>query len=254
MSSDITETGHHRGTAVVTGAARGLGRTFALALAETGHDLALLDLTEADQTRAEIEALGRRCVVMAGDASDPDAVRAFGESVRSRLPAVRVLVNNAGISPYSPFTETSLETWQRIMRVNLDSMFLLSQEFLPDLAGSGCGRIINLTSTVVWDAQARNMTAYTTSKAGIVGFTRALAGEVGRDGITVNCIAPGIVLTPDIQERVADAQLEIYRHRQAVPQLARTEDLVSALLFLADERSGLVTGTVVPVNGGRVIL
>jgi 3-oxoacyl-[acyl-carrier protein] reductase/(S)-1-phenylethanol dehydrogenase len=243
-----------RGTAVVSGAAQGIGRTFAVALAAAGHDIAIIDTQAADETAAAISSLGREVITHVADASDPVAVSAFGDAVRGRLTRVRVLVNNAGISPYSPFPETTLDMWHQLLRVNLDSMFLITQEFLPDLVSGDDGRIVNMTSSVVWDFQATNMTAYATTKAGIVGFTRALAGEVGHLGVTVNCIAPGIVLTPDIEGRVPAERLDTYRDRQAIKRLAVPEDLVPALDFLVSERSGHITGTIVPVNGGRVVL
>lgn len=247
MLSDIT-----RGTAVITGGAQGLGRTFSEALAASGHSVAILDVAESNETLDEIALRGGQGVSFIGDAANPADVNAFRDFIQDRLPPVRVLVNNAGISPYVPFAETSINDWHRIMRVNLDSAFLLSQAFLNDLISTGAGRIVNLTSTVVWDMQVRNMTAYVTSKAGIVGFTRALAGELGVHKITVNCIAPGIVLTPDIEERVSTESLELYRDRQAIKTLARPNDLVSALEFLVSESSGQVTATVLPINGGRV--
>ena len=247
MLSDTT-----RGTAVVTGGAQGLGRTFSEALAANGHAVAILDVVACDETLDAITSKGGLGVSFIGDAADPADVSAFRDFVQEQLPPVRVLVNNAGISPYMPFEDTSINDWHRIMRVNLDSAFLLSQAFLEDLIATGAGRIVNLTSTVVWDMQVRNMTAYVTSKAGIVGFTRALAGELGVHKITVNCIAPGIVLTPDIEERVSADRLELYRDRQAIKSLARPSDLVSALEFLVSESSGQVTATVLPINGGRV--
>lgn len=252
MSSATTRV---RGTAIVTGGAAGLGQAFAIALAGAGHDIAILDLDPAAETSAAIEERGGRVLSRVGDAADPETVAGFGTAVRaSGLAPVRVLVNNAGISPYATFEETSLDLWHRILRVNLDSMFAMCQEFLPDLRAHGAGRIVNLSSSVVWDAQARNMSAYATSKAAIMGFTRALAGEVGDSGITVNCIAPGIVLTPDIRSRVPADRLETYRGRQAVPVIAEPDDLTSTLLYLVDEGSGLVTGATMPVNGGRVVL
>lgn len=254
MSSATTDVVAPRGTAVVTGAAQGLGRSFALSLAQTGHDVAILDLSAADETVAQVRATGRRCTAHIGDASDPAVVSEFADSVRSTLAPIRVVVNNAGISPYASFADTNLDTWHRILRVNLDSMFIVTQAFLPDLASHGNGRIVNMTSSVVWDFQARNMSAYATTKAAIVGFTRALAGELGEAGITVNCIAPGIVLTPDITGRVETARLEEYRNRQSIKHLAESADLIPALEFLIDERSGQTTGMVVPVNGGRVVV
>lgn len=244
-----------RGTAIVTGGSAGLGEAFAIALARAGHDIAVLDLQPATDTLTQVEQCGVRAIEMSGDAADPATVTRFGATLRGEgLQPVRVLVNNAGISPYAPFEETPLELWQRILRVNLDSMFAMCQEFLPDLRAHGAGRIVNLSSSVVWDAQVRNMTAYTTSKAAIVGFTRALAGEVGSSGVTVNCIAPGIVSTPDIRGRVATETLETYRGRQAVPFIATPEDVTSTLLYLVDEATALVTGVTLPVNGGRVVL
>lgn len=244
-----------RGTAVVSGGASGLGRTFAIALADAGHDIAILDLDPADETLADVAATGVRALFWTGDAADPQVVADFAAEIeKSDLAPVRVLVNNAGISPYAPFADTSLSLWHRVLQVNLDSLFLLTQAFLPPLSSHGSGRIVNLSSSVVWDAQVRDMTAYATSKAAIVGFTRALAGEVGPLGVTVNAIAPGIVLTPDIRGRVPVERLEVYRGRQAVPLIAEPSDLVSTLLYLVDEDTRLVTGATLPVNGGRVVL
>jgi len=244
-----------RGTAIVTGGASGLGAAFATGLGACGHDVAILDLQGADDVAAQIAALGVRVLHRVGDASDPDEVATFvSELSSSKLSPIRVLVNNAGISPYAPFVATDLQTWHRVLRVNLDSLFLMTQAVLPALRAHGSGRIVNLSSSIVWDAQVRDMTAYATSKAAIVGFTRALAGEVGGSGVTVNAIAPGIVLTPDIRGRVPTERLEIYRDRQSIPVIAEPEDLVNTLLYLIDEETRFVTGATLPVNGGRVIL
>ena len=241
-------------TAVITGGARGLGQVFAHVAAEAGMHVAVIDLTEGDETAALISAAGSTCLTFTGDASDPAVVGRFGAADRDTCPPVRVLVNNVGISPYADFASTDVDLWHRVLRVNLDSLFHMTHEFLPSVRAVGHGRVVNLTSTVVWDAQATSMSAYATSKAAVVGFTRALAAEVGVDGVTVNAIAPGIVLTPDIEERVDVERLEAYRGRQAVKRLAQPADLASALRFLIDAGSDMITGTVVPVNGGRVWL
>lgn len=246
--------GPSAGVAVVTGAARGLGATFAIALADAGHDVAVLDLVDGAATCDAVTARGRRAIALIGDAASPADVAGFADQVRVELGATRVLVNNAGISPYAPFDQTDLALWQQVSRVNLDSMFLLTQAFLPDLLADGAGRIVNLTSSVVWDAQARDMVAYATTKAGVVGFTRALAGELGQHGVTVNAIAPGIVLTPDITSRVPDQKLQAYLDRQSIKSLMVPDDLAAALVFLTSRAAGHVTGTVLPVNGGRVLL
>jgi NAD(P)-dependent dehydrogenase (short-subunit alcohol dehydrogenase family) len=246
---------HTRGTAVVTGGARGLGQAFSLALARAHHDIAIIDLDDPSETISMAQECGVRALSLIGDAADPDTVQEFERTVKdSDLSPVRILLNNVGISPYAPFLETDLQMWRRVLRTNLDSMFLFTKAFLPDIQAHGSGRIVNLTSSIVWDAQVRDMSAYATTKAGVVGFTRALAGECGVSGATVNAIAPGIVLTPDIKSRVPEEKLEVYRQRQAVHRLAEPEDLISTLLYIVDEASGLVTGTIFPVNGGRVFL
>jgi len=242
----------HRPVAVVTGGAQGLGRMFARTLAELGHDVAVLDVLDTTEVDADVAGAGRRFVGVRGDAADATAVADLAEAVHHRLGRVRVLVNNVGISPYRPFAEETLESWHTVLRVNLDSAFLATQAFLPDLRADGRGRIVNLTSSVVWDAAVRDMVAYSTTKAAIVGLTRGLATELGPDGVTVNCIAPGIVLTPDIEGRVPEEKLAAYRERQAVKRLARPDDLAATLRYLVDKGAQLVTGTVQPVNGGRV--
>lgn len=238
--------------AVITGAAQGLGRAFARTLAALGHDIAVLDLLDTSEVETDVAGTGRRFLGARGDAADAGTVAEFAALVHAELGPARVLVNNVGISPYRPFAEETLESWQAVLRVNLDSAFLATQAFLPDLRADGHGRIVNLTSSVVWDAAARDMVTYATTKAAIVGLTRGLATELGPEGVTVNCIAPGIVLTPDIESRVADEKLATYRERQAIKQLARPDDLAATLRYLVGEDAQLVTGTVQPVNGGRV--
>jgi len=242
----------HHPVAVVTGGARGLGRAFARTLAGLGHDVAVLDLLDTAGVESDVAAAGRRFLGVRGDAADAASVAGFAASVRERLGRTRVLVNNVGISPYRPFDEETLDSWHAVLRVNLDSAFLATQAFLPDLCVDGRGRIVNLTSSVVRDAGARDMVTYATTKAAIVGLTRGLATELGRYGVTVNCIAPGIVLTPDVESRVPQARLAAYRGRQAIKRLARPDDVTAALRYLVDEDAQFVTGTVQPVNGGRV--
>lgn len=238
--------------AVVTGAATGLGATYATRLAELGHDVAVCDLESPAETVAAIEAAGRRAFGARADASDPDDVATFAESVRGKLGPVEILINNVGISPFTPFEEITLDEWRRVMAVNLDSPFLMTKAFLDDMKAARWGRIVNITSLMAWDAQSKDVVHYITSKSGVLGFTRSLASEVGVHGITVNAICPGIIRTPLLDERLPAERWERYLDRQAIKQIAEPQDLLAALAMLVSPESGFITAVNVPVHGGRI--
>jgi NAD(P)-dependent dehydrogenase (short-subunit alcohol dehydrogenase family) len=250
----VTGAAQVRRTAVVTGAASGLGQVMAERLAATGHDVAVCDLTPCTETVDRIRAHGRRAAHAVADVSSPDDVAAFADVVHAELGQVGVLVNNVGISPYRPFLEIGLEEWRSVMRINLDSLLLVTQAFLPDMVQDGAGRVVCLTSSVVWDPQSTQMAHYATSKGGVWAFVRSLAGEFGPHGVTVNAIAPGLVQTPALRERVPDQRWDDVAGRQAVRRTLVPDDLLASLDFLVSDGAGTVTGTTVPVNGGRVWL
>ncbi|MFL6124768.1 SDR family NAD(P)-dependent oxidoreductase [Actinophytocola sp.] len=236
--------------AVVTGAANGLGQTFALALARARYRVAGFDVAALDETENLVEAAGSELLPVRCDVRDPESVDAAVEAVVREFGALHVVVNNAGIYPPIPFADTTIDDWQRIMRVNLDGPFLVTKAAVPHLRAAGWGRIVNIVSAVVFLGPPE-LVAYTTSKAGLVGFTRALATELGPDNITVNAIAPGLTHTATAARTTgAHGGFERVRDLQCVPRIEEPEDLVSTLLYVCDKGSGFLTGQTINVDGG----
>jgi NAD(P)-dependent dehydrogenase (short-subunit alcohol dehydrogenase family) len=237
-------------TALVTGAAQGLGHEFAVALAGRGYRVAGLDLVPQPETADRILDY----VELVGDVTDEDGVRAGLERVIDQFGTLHVLVNNAGVYPSAPFEEVTAEDWRRIMRVNLEAPFLVTRAALPYLKAAGWGRIVNIVSAAVFTAPP-TMVPYVASKMGLIGFTRALAAALGPYGITVNAIAPSMVRTATAERTVgADGGFEYIRDRQAVPHTQEPADLVSTLLYVVDEGSGFLTGQTLNVDGGSAYL
>lgn len=241
--------------AVVTGAARGIGRAYAERLARDGADIVAVDLAESTETVAAVEALGRRAIGVRADVSSPDDVaRAVAEAEAAFGPA-HVLVNNAGIHPDPPipFAEMAYADWRRMIAINLDSMFLFAKAVVPQMQARGWGRIINLTSSSVWGSVPNGL-HYVSAKAGVVGFTRALATEVGAFGVTVNAIAPSLIRTPGTEGYDADMD-EMFAGVAQVQSIKRPmtpDDLVGAVSFLASDDAALITAQVLHVDGGIV--
>lgn len=245
---------HQGRAALVSGAASGIGPAYAQRLARDGADIVAVDLEEPEQLRREVASIGRRCIATVCDVSDPGEVEELRALVEERFGAVDILVNNVGISPYTPFEAIPLEEWREVMTVNLDSLILMSQAFLPGMKRSGFGRIINLSSGVCWEPTAVEMVHYATSKLGVVGFTRALATEVGRFGVTVNAISPGLVRTPLLNRRLPPEAFEAAVEAQSIKREERPEDLAAVASFLASDDAAFVTGQTISVDGGVVRL
>jgi 3-oxoacyl-[acyl-carrier protein] reductase len=240
------ESGGER-VALVTGAAGGLGQEFCVALAAHGHRVGGLDV--ADLTETEKRA-GDRFLGVRADVTDRAAVEAAVEQVAGHHGGLHIVVNNAGIYPSIAFEDTTIEDWRRIMRLNLEGPFNVTQAALPHLRAAGWGRVVNIASAVVFLGPP-DMVAYTTSKAGLVGFTRALAGAVGEDGITVNAIAPGLTRTATAARTVgAGGGFERVQGLQVIPRVEEAGDLVSTLMYVCDEGSGFLTGQTINVDGG----
>lgn len=236
--------------AIITGAASGLGQTFAVALARARYRVAGLDIADLSETEKLVEAAGSELLPVSCDVRDSESVdRAVAEVIRE-FGTLHVVVNNAGVYPPIPFEETTLADWRRIMRVNLDGPFLVTRAALPHVRAAGWGRIVNIVSAVVFLGPP-DLVAYTTSKAGLVGFTRALATELGPANITVNAISPGLTRTVTAARTTgADGGFERVRDLQCVPRIEEPEDLVSTLLYVCDKGSSFLTGQTINVDGG----
>jgi 3-oxoacyl-[acyl-carrier protein] reductase len=242
-----------RRVAVVTGAARGLGQEFAVALAAQGHLVAGWDIADLGATADRVADAGGELLAVKVDVTVPDQVSAAVDEVVEHFGALHIVVNNAGIYPPIPFQDTTIEDWRRVLRLNLDGPFLVSHRALPHLRAAGWGRVVNIVSAVVFIGPP-DLVAYTTSKAGLVGFTRALANAVGSDGITVNAIAPGLTSTETAAATTgAHGGFERVMASQAVPHTEQPADLVSTLLYVCDEGSGFLTGQTINVDGGSAM-
>jgi NAD(P)-dependent dehydrogenase (short-subunit alcohol dehydrogenase family) len=239
--------------AVITGTAQGLGREFAVALATLGHRVSGWDVADQSGTAERVARAGGELLPLKVDVTDPDEVARAVEHVVTCFGGLHIVVNNAGVYPPIPFSRTTIDDWHRIMRLNLHGPFLVTQAALPHLRAAGWGRIVNIVSAAVFLGPP-DLVAYTTSKAGLVGFTRALANELGPDGITVNAIAPGLLSTETAARTTgADGGFERVRSLQAIPLTERPEDVISTLEYICAEGSGFLTGQTITVDGGSVM-
>lgn len=238
----------HGRVALVTGGAHRVGRALALALAREGADVAVhfhAAEEEAERTRAAIEALGRRAVTLRADLADPAAALALPERARRALGPVAVLVNSAALFESKPFADVTPEDWDRVMAVNLRAPFLLLQATAPQLAESNgvAVNIADVSGLRPWKAFPH----HSVSKAALIHLTKVAARSLA-PAVRVNCIVPGTVLPP---EDYTEEQRVESRERTVLGRLGSPADVEEALLFLV--RSGFATGSVVVVDGGRLL-
>jgi 2-hydroxycyclohexanecarboxyl-CoA dehydrogenase len=249
--------GQGRRAAVVTGGGSGMGRAIALRLAADGLAVAVLDINEAaaKDVAAEIQASGGIALAVAPvDVSSRAQVDAGMQQAREALGPIVVLVNNAGITGFREFAKITDEKWDRMMAINLSGPFYCTQAVLPDMTEARWGRIVNISSSSAQGGQ-QFMAHYVTSKAGLIGLTKALALELGPLGITVNTIPPGFIDTPMLRESERRGMLggTIEHHEGLTPvrRAGRPEDIAAATAFLVSDEAGYITGQVIGVNGGR---
>jgi NAD(P)-dependent dehydrogenase (short-subunit alcohol dehydrogenase family) len=250
--------GHHGRVAVVTGAASGIGQACAIRLAEDGARIVIVDRQPADETLHLVESVGGAAAAFLRDVADPDDVADLRREVEAQVGLCDILVNNAGIYPMQSFAEIGFEDWRRVLSVNLDSMFLMTKAFVDGMRQRRWGRIVNFASDTISIA-VPGFAHYMASKAGVIGLTRALASELGEDGITANAIAPGQTRTPGTLSRKEipggmsqEAFFAVVANMQSIKRVGQVADLVGTVSFLTSDDAAFVTGQTIFVDGGLV--
>lgn len=243
--------------AVVTGGGAGMGFAIAQHLARRGDRVAVLDLRDdvSEQAATAIRAEGGVAIGCGADVSDRAAVAAAYARVRAELGPIEILVTSAGIDEFTPFTDITVEAWQRVIDVNLTGTFHCIQLAVPDMLAAGFGRILTISSSSA-QSGAKNMGHYVASKGGVIGLTKALAIEYARDGITVNTIPPAFIDTP--MSRRAEARgdlpdMDAIAKRMPMGRAGTPDDIAAAAAFVTSDEAGYITGQAINVNGGMYL-
>jgi len=239
--------------AVVTGAGRNIGRAIALALADGGAAVAInvrSNRAEADSVAREIETAGGKALVVVGDVADAAAVQALADTVVKQFGRIDILVNNAALRREKSFSEMSYADWREIMDVTLDGTFHCVKACLPALRQSGAGTIVNIGGLSAHTG-AKNRAHVVTAKAGIIGFTRALAHDLAVDGITVNCVVPGLIGTPRARGKPEPAHH--LTHQTINGERGRPEDVAATVRFLCSPGARYINGQAIHANGGAYL-
>jgi len=236
--------------ALITGAARGIGRASALILAEEGADVGVADiLPEVERTAEEIRNMGRRSAASVFDISDPSQVRRGVAEIRGKLGVVQILVNDAGIvNNIAHLTKMSIEAWQREISVNLSGAFYMIKEVIGPMIEKKWGRIINMSSGAAIGGLHKQV-AYASSKAGLLGLTMTVTLEHARDGITCNAILPGLIGT-ELVNRMPEEILRNALGTIPARRLGRTEEVGRLIAFLASDHAAFINGAAIPIDGG----
>ena len=239
--------------AIVTGAGRNIGRAIALALTQDGASIvvnARSNSAEAEGVAREIETMGGKALVHIGDVADASAVQAMADAAMNQFGRIDILVNNAALRREKSFAEMSYADWREIMDVTLDGTFHCVKACLPALRKSGAGTIVNIGGLSAHTG-ARDRAHVVTAKAGIIGFTRALAHDLADDGITVNCVVPGLIGTPRPKDRPEPAHH--LRHQTITGARGRPEDVAATVRFLCSPGARYINGQAIHSNGGAYL-
>jgi 2-hydroxycyclohexanecarboxyl-CoA dehydrogenase len=243
--------------ALVTGAAAGIGAEICRSLAADGMAVGVLDVNIEDARKVAegIVAKGGKAMALKASVADRGEVTEAVKALREAFGPITVVVNNAGIAGFVPFEQVTDELWDRTMAINLKGTFIVTQVVLPDMKAAGWGRIINISSSSA-QSGTQGMAAYSSSKGGVISFTKTLALELGPLGITVNNVPPASITGTVMYEANKDMMPMTPEQAAAmmpVRRLGEPEDIANAVSWLASEKTGYVTGQTISVNGGRVI-
>ena len=234
--------------AIITGGARGIGREIALRLAEAGATVVVSDVADAEPAAEEIRKMGHQSLAVAVDVTSASDVASMVEKVTAEYGRIDILVNNAGIARDQLLMRMSEEDWEAVLNVNLKSVFLCTRAVLRQMVKQRWGRIVSISS-IVGIVGNPGQANYSSSKAGVIGFTKTIAREVGSRGITVNAIAPGFIVSK-MTEQLSEEQKSEMLKRIPLGFLGTPRDVAEAVAFLSSEEARYITGQVLGVDGG----
>ncbi len=241
-------------TAIITGAATGIGEGIARLFAEHGASLLLLDRNSGalNAVAASISSSGTLALPVILDLRDRGAIDSAVDRAHAEIGQIDILINNAGIYPRQKFLEISEQQWDEMQSINLKSMFHTMQAVLPEMISRGAGKIVNISS-VTFHLGMENLSHYVASKGGVIGLTRSVAREMGPDNIHINCITPGAIEVEAERAVVSDQQIKLWLDQQSLKRRLLPLDIARVCLFLASELSDGLTGQTLNVDGGWIM-
>ena len=235
---------------IVTGAGQGIGRSIALKMAQEGADVVIAEMNPdtGNQTKKEVEALGRKALSFPVDVADQKQVRGMVEEVLKTWGKIDILVNNAGFDRGATLLKVKEEDWDAVLGVHLKGTFNCIQAVAPHMVENGYGKIVNISS--VWGKSgAISEISYSAAKAGIIGLTKSVARELGRYQINVNVVLPGLILTPTVS-KMAEKYLNMIIEITPLRRAGKSEEVANVVAFLASDEASFMTGAAVEVSGG----
>lgn len=244
--------------ALVTGGGSGMGEATCYTLADNNHAIAVLDINSANAERVAtaITTKGGQAIAVTADITRPGQITTALENIHRVLGPISILVNNAGLEDFTAFDAIDSDNWDRIIEVNLKGNYNMTQAVLPDMKAQRWGRIINFTS-IAAQTGAPNMVHYSAAKGGVVAMTRSLALELGRYGITVNAVAPGLINTAMAQRAIEEDRFPVPVEQMVatfpIPRMGEPHEAAAAVAFFASEAAGYITAQLLGINGGTAV-